>query len=71
MYFHTISISPPNTYKGRTDSATKPIKKKKNITNAIVEYFEIFKAFSSNEFNCLIYNIQIIVCKLKKRTADH
>ena len=28
--------------------------KKKNITNAIVEYFEIFKAFSSNEFNCLI-----------------
>lgn len=54
MYFHTISISPPNMYKGRTDSATKPIKKKKNITNAIVEYFEIFKAFSSNEFNCLI-----------------
>ncbi len=51
MYFHTISISPHNMY---TDSATKPIKKKKNITNAIVEYFEIFKAFSSNEFNCLI-----------------
>lgn len=54
MYFHIISISPPNMYKGRTDSATKPIKKKKNIINAIVEYFEIFKAFSSNESNCLI-----------------
>lgn len=54
MYFHTISISPPNMYKRRTDSATKSVKKKKNITNAIVEYFEIFKAFSSNEFNCLI-----------------
>lgn len=54
MYFHTISISPLNMYKGRTDSATEPIKKKKNITNAIVEYFEIFKVFFSNEFNCLI-----------------